>query len=52
MPQSPRQVDDQNTTSQQFDWAEENVFRSYSSGDGRHDGSAFALGQHFESKED
>ena len=57
MPQSPRQVDDQfiddqNTTSQQFDWAEENVFRSYSSGDDRHDGSDFALGQHFESKED
>ena len=56
-PQSPRQVydqfvDDQNTTSQQFDWAEENIFRSYSSGDGRHDGSDFALGQHFESKED
>ena len=56
MPQSPRQVDDQfvddqNTTTQQFDWAEENVFRSYSSGDG-HDGSDFALGQHFESKED
>ena len=57
MPQSPRQVDDQfvddqNSTSQQFYWAEENVFRSYSSGDGRHDGSDFALGQHFESKED
>ena len=52
----PRQVDNefvdyQNTTSQQFDWSEENIFRSYSSGEGRHNGFDFALGQHFESKE-
>ena len=56
-PQSPRQVydqfvDDQNTTSQQFDWAKDNISRSYSSGDGRHDGSDFVLGQYFETKED
>ena len=27
-------------------------FRSYTSGDGRHDGFDFALGQHYERKED
>ena len=43
-------IDDQNTTSQQFDWSEDNVIPTYSLGEGRHDGSDFALGQHFESK--
>ena len=44
-------VEDQNITSEQFDLPEENVIRPYSLGDGRHNGSDFALGQHFESKE-
>ena len=53
----PQQVDnkfveDLNSTSQQFDWSEENVIRSYSLGDGRHDGFDLALGQHFESNDD
>ena len=45
-------VDDQNTTSQQFDRSKENIFWSYSSGNGRHDRCDFSLGQHFESNDD